>query len=175
LIFRVRLACGLAAAVTLFAAAAASAQEAAPSIDTASQSLKRQALELNRDLLVLQEKTLYPAPTQIAVFLAMDLGIFFELQSVKLEIDGREVGQHRYTPAESTALVRGGTQRLYIGNIADGPHELVAVFGGHTAHSVIRRALKLDFDKQPGTRLLELRVSDGENRQEPAFSAQVRQ
>ena len=159
----------------LLAIAQASAQDTAPSIDAASQALKRQALELNRDLLVLQEKTLYPAPTQLAVFVAMDLGVFFELQSVKLEIDGHEVGQHRYTPAESKALVRGGTHQLYIGNIDNGTHELVAVFGGRTAHAAVRRGLKFDFDKQPGTRLLELRVSDGESRQEPAFSAQVRQ
>jgi len=174
LIDRVALRRGLAATALLFAAAQACAQDTAASIDAESQNLKRQALELNRDLLVLQEKNLFPAQTQLSVFVSADLGIFFELQSVKLEIDGHEVAQHPYSPAESRALVRGGTHQLYIGNIAEGPHQLVAVFKGRTEHSAIRRGFSMNFDKQPGTRLLEIRIRDGEARQEPAFTGQVR-
>jgi hypothetical protein len=143
-------------------------------LDDDSQNLKRDILNLDRDLRVLEEKTLYPAPTQVAVFVAMDIGAFFKLENVRVEIDGREIAQHAYTEAETSALVRGATQQLYVGNAAPGTHQLIAIFTGRGPHDrAYRRAASLDFDQNSGPRNIELRVGDGENRQQPYFAASL--
>src|SRR5271165_1853968 len=116
------------------AAPAASAAEAqapdAKSLDQEVQGLKKDVVELNKDLFVLEEELLFPANTQVAVFLSMDVGDFFSLDSVQLKIDQKEVIDYLYTPREVDALLKGGVQRLYVGNLKVGPHELVAFFNG---------------------------------------------
>ena len=87
-------------------------------------------VDLNRDLFVLEEELLFPANTQVAVFLSMDVGDFFALDSVQLKIDQKEVINYLYTPREVEALLKGGVQRLYLGNLKVGKHELVAFFTG---------------------------------------------
>jgi hypothetical protein len=90
------------------------------------QNLKKQVLELNRDLFLLEEELLFPSNTQVSVFLSMDVGTFFQLDSVSVKLDGKEVASYLYTPREIDALIRGGVQRIHIGNIKNGEHELVA-------------------------------------------------
>ncbi|MFT3929972.1 MAG: hypothetical protein QM709_06705 [Spongiibacteraceae bacterium] len=41
-----------------------------------AQDIKKQALELNRDLFSLEEELLFPANTQVAVFVSLDTGEF---------------------------------------------------------------------------------------------------
>ena len=55
------------------------------------QNLKQQVLELNRDLFLLEEELLFPSNTQVSIFLSMDVGEFFQLDSVTLKIDGKDV------------------------------------------------------------------------------------
>src|SRR6185437_1851030 len=105
------------AAVAAPEAATSSPPAATPPVDEQVQSLKSDVLDLNRDLFVLEQELLYPANTQVAVFVAMDAGTFFALDSVQLKIDGKEVADYLYTPREVHALVQGGVQRLYVGNL----------------------------------------------------------
>ncbi len=79
---------------------------------------------------MLEEELLFPANTQVAVFVSMDVGDFFALDSVTLKIDNHEVSNYLYTPREVAALLKGGVQRLYVGNLKAGAHELVALFTG---------------------------------------------
>src|SRR5262245_28814828 len=51
------------------------------SLDQEVQSLKKEVLDLNRELFVLEEELLFPANTQVAVFVSMDVGEFFALDS----------------------------------------------------------------------------------------------
>ena len=60
----------------------------------------------------------------------MDIGDFFSLDSVQLKIDNKVVSNYLYTRREVEALHRGGVQRLYMGNLKTGEHELVAIFTG---------------------------------------------
>ena len=55
----------------------------AESLDSEVQDLKGAVLDLNRELFMLEEELLYPANTQVAVFLSMDIGEFFALDSVQ--------------------------------------------------------------------------------------------
>ncbi|HMB74654.1 MAG TPA: AraC family transcriptional regulator, partial [Gammaproteobacteria bacterium] len=104
-------------------------------LDEEVQDLKKLAVDLNRDLFLLEEELLFPANTQVAVFVSMDVGEFFGLDSVELTLDGEDVTNYLYTDREVTALHRGGVQRLYLGNLRAGEHELVAVFTGEGPHT----------------------------------------
>ncbi len=47
---------------------------------------------------------LFPASTQIAVFVSMDVGTFFALDSVQIKVDDKEVANYLYTARELEAL-----------------------------------------------------------------------
>ena len=134
------------------------------------QDLKKQVLELNRDLFLLEEELLFPSNTQVSIFLSMDVGEFFQLDSVTLKIDGKEVANYLYTEREFEALVRGGVQRLHIDNLRSGEHELVAFFTGKGPHDRdYRRGATLTFDKGIGAKYVELEITDRVKKQQPEF------
>jgi hypothetical protein len=143
-------------------------------LDGDVQSLKQEVLELNRELFILEEELLFPANTQVAVFVSMDTGNFFSLDSVQLTIDDKKVSNYLYTRREVEALYQGGVQRLYLGNLKAGEHELVAVFTGTGPHGRdYRRATSLNFEKGMGARFLELSIADSGASLQPEF--QVRE
>ncbi|TGD75628.1 AraC family transcriptional regulator [Mangrovimicrobium sediminis] len=134
------------------------------------QDIKQQTLQLNRDLFILEEELLYPTNTQMAVYLSVDIGTFFALDAVKLSIDGTVVANYLYTERQVDALQRGGIHRLYLGNVKNGPHEVVAVFTGKGPQDRdYRRATSLVVEKTAGAKNLELQISDSEARQQPEF------
>ncbi len=134
------------------------------------QNLKKQVLELNRDLFLLEEELLFPSNTQVSVFLSMDVGTFFQLDSVSVKLDGKEVANYLYTPREIEALIRGGVQRIHIGNIKNGEHELVAFFTGKGPHGRdYRRGATSTIKKGLGPKYVELQIVDSTNNQQPEF------
>ena len=140
------------------------------SLDQEVQALKKEVLDLNRELFVLEEDLLFPANTQVAVFVSMDVGEFFGLDSVELKIDDKTVANYLYTERESEALLKGGVQRLFIGNLKAGEHELVAVFTGQGPHTRdYRRGASLMFEKGIGPKYIELTISDRQTKQQPEF------
>ncbi len=139
-------------------------------VDQDVQALKKQLIDLNRDLFKLEEELLYPASTQVAVFLSVDVGTFFALDSVTLKVDDKEVANYLYTDREVQALHRGGVQKLYLGNLKAGSHEIVAFFTGKGPHERdYRRGTTLKVDKTVGARYVELRISDREASLQPEF------
>ena len=143
-------------------------------LDTRVQETKNDVIELNRDLLVLEEELLFPANTQVAIFVSMDVGKLFELDSVQIKLDDHEVAGYLYTLAEVTALHRGGVQRLYLGNLRSGSHELVALFTGKGPHDRdYRRGATVKFDKGTDPRYIELQIKDSTGALQPEFSVKV--
>lgn len=139
-------------------------------LDQQIQDLKKDVVDLNRDLFVLEEELLFPANTQVAVFVSMDVGEFFSLDSITLKIDNRDVMNYLYTPREVAALLKGGAQRLYVGNLKAGEHELIALFNGKGPNErTYRRAAALKFEKGVGAKYLELKVTDHARTQQPEF------
>jgi hypothetical protein len=139
-------------------------------LDADVQDLKKQVLDLNRDLFLLEEELLFPSNTQVAVFVSMDVGEFFALDSVELKVDDKDVANYLYTEREAEALIKGGVQRLFIGNLKAGEHELVAVFSGEGTHTRdYRRGASLKFEKGIGPKYIELTISDRESKQQPEF------
>jgi hypothetical protein len=162
-------------------AAAPPADAAAPSdaatpppdtrgLDQEVQGLKKDVVDLNRELFVLEEELLFPANTQVAVFVSMDVGDFFALDSVTLKIDQKEVINYLYTPREVEALLKGGVHRLYLGNLKVGKHELVAFFSGKGPNDRdYKRGATLKFEKGIGAKYLELKINDRQRKQQPEF------
>jgi hypothetical protein len=151
-------------------AAAGGEGSATRSLDEQIQDLKKDVVDLNKDLFMLEEELLFPANTQVAVFVSMDVGDFFALDSISLKIDSHEVSNYLYTPREVTALLKGGVQRLYVGNLRSGQHELIALFNGKGPHErAYRRAASVRFEKGVGAKYLELKITDHERAQQPEF------
>jgi hypothetical protein len=159
---------------TVLLASPADATEAAAEVRTVDQdvqALKKELVALNRDLFRLEEELLYPASTQVAVFLSVNVGTFFALDSVQLKVDGKEVANYLYTQREVEALHRGGVQKLYLGNLKSGEHELVAVFTGKGPHERdYRRGTTLKFEKAVGAKYVELRITDRDAALQPEFA-----
>jgi hypothetical protein len=152
---------------------AAPAAEGAPDtrgLDQEIQDLKKDVVDLNKDLFILEEELLFPANTQVAVFLSMDVGTFFALDTVTLKIDQKEVINYLYTPRELEALLKGGVQRLYLGNLKVGQHELVAFFNGKGPNErAYKRGASLRFEKGVGAKYLELKIDDRQRKLQPEF------
>ncbi len=104
-------------------------------LDQEVQSMKKDVIDLNKDLFVLEEELLFPANTQVAVYVSMDVGTFFALDSVTVKIDNKQVKNYLYTAREADALLKGGVQQIYLGNLKVGKHELVAFFTGKGCRS----------------------------------------
>jgi hypothetical protein len=139
-------------------------------LDEEVQALKKEVVDLNRDLFVLEEELLFPANTQVAVFLSVDVGDFFALDSLTLKIDQKEVANYLYTPREVDALLKGGVHRLYLGNLKVGQHELVAFFSGKGPNDRdYKRGATIKFEKGIGAKYLELKINDRQRRMQPEF------
>jgi hypothetical protein len=134
------------------------------------QTLKKQVLELNRDLFMLEEELLFPSNTQVSVFVSMDVGEFFQLDSVQVKIDGKEVADYLYTQREIEALIRGGVQRIHIGNLRTGEHELVAFFTGKGPKGRdYKRGATTTIKKGLGPKYVELKIVDQTKNFQPEF------
>jgi hypothetical protein len=148
----------------------AASDASARTLDEEVQELKQLAVDLNRDLFLLEEELLYPSSTQVAIFVSMDVGEFFALDSVELKLDDKDVTNYLYTEREVDALHRGGVQRVYVGNLRAGEHELVAVFTGEgTYEREYRRGASLSFEKGIGPKYIELTITDREASLQPEF------
>lgn len=155
-------------------AAPAASAPAPASLDDRVQDAKSDVIRLNRDLMVLEEELLFPANTQVAIFVSMDVGKLFLLDSVRVKLDDKDVAGYLYTPAEVQALHRGGVQRLYIGNLKAGTHELVAFFTGKGPHDRdYKRGATIKIDKGSEPKYIELQIKDSTGKLQPEFEVKV--
>jgi hypothetical protein len=156
------------------AAVAGARADAGANLDAEMENVKRELLTLKRDLVIIEEELLYPASSQVAVYLAMDVGEFFALDALTLKVNGKQVAHHLYTERESDALFRGGVQKLYVGNVKQGPNELVAFFTGRGPQGRdFRRATSIDFEKSFEPTYVELGITDSTANFQPEFTARV--
>ncbi len=140
-------------------------------LDETVQELKKDVVDLNKELFVLEEELLFPANTQVAVFVSMDIGEFFALDALTLKIDNKEVANYLYTPREAEALLKGGVHRVYLGNLKVGEHQLVAFFSGKGPNQRdYKRGANLKFEKGVGAKYLELKITDRQRKAQPEFA-----
>jgi hypothetical protein len=155
-------------------APAAAPAPASGGLDDRIQDAKADVIRLNRDLMVLEEELLFPANTQVAIFVSMDVGTLFALDSVRVKLDDKDVAGYLYTPSEVQALHRGGVQRLYMGNLKAGTHELVAFFTGKGPHDRdYKRGATIKIDKGTDPKFIELQIKDSTGKLQPEFEVKV--
>jgi hypothetical protein len=99
-------------------------------LDEQVQEIKSDVLSIAAELDGLEERLLYPSNTQVAVFVELDEGDEFRLDSVQIQLNGNLVAHHIYSFKELEALQKGGVQRIFTGNVPTGEHELEVVVAG---------------------------------------------
>jgi hypothetical protein len=138
------------------------------------ESLKNEVIELNRDLFILEEDLLFSANTQVSVFVSLDADEFFQLDSVQLKLDDKIVSNYLYTEREIKALKRGGVQRLYIGNLTSGEHEITAFFTGQgPAGRDYKRGTTKTIEKSDYAKYIELKIVGNSSKEQPDFEVKV--
>ncbi len=146
----------------------------AETLDGDVEEVKKSLLELKRDLAVLEEDLLYPASSQVAIYLSMDLSDFFELDAVSLRLNGKEVHHALYTESQVQALYRGAIQKLFVGNVRQGENRLTAFFYGKgPSGRDYKRAATVSFTKSFEPTYIELAIIDSMQKYQPEFRALV--
>ncbi|MDX1693300.1 MAG: AraC family transcriptional regulator [Ketobacteraceae bacterium] len=135
------------------------------------QALKSSIIALNKDIRTLEEDMLFPANTQMTVFVSLDVGTFFTLETAKLKLDGKLVTTHIYSGHEVEAMANSGIHRLYVGNISNGDHEVTAFFTGKGPHGrPFKRGTSLKVSKTSGSKYVELHIGDSSSKEQPEFT-----
>jgi hypothetical protein len=125
------------------------------------EQLKSQVLQLNRELFILEEDLLFPASTQVALFVSVDTGKFFAIDSIEVKINDKDVAGFLYTKRQREALEQGGIQKLYLGNLKIGQYQLTAIFTGVDPEGrMVKRATEYQFKKDDETLMIELKIMD---------------
>jgi hypothetical protein len=137
-------------------------------LDEQVQEVKSDVLAISAELSRLEEKLLYPSGTQVAIFIALAKGDSMRLDAVRLQIDGRLVAHHIYSSKELEALRKGGVQRIYVGNVATGDHQLeVLVDGKLKGGADFSRTEHFTFRKEVKPKLVELTVAGPDSANNP--------
>ena len=145
---------------TAFADTAPADSSAMRSLDEQVQQVKSDVLDIASELALLEEQLLYPANTQLAIFLALDPEQDLRVDAVHITLNGEQATHHIYSFQEVDALHRGGVQRLYTGNIPRGEHALdVAVVGKAVNGDDFSHAHSFTFRKDVEPRMLGLTLS----------------
>ena len=132
------------------------------SLDEKVQSLKRDVIDLSKDLSHLQDELLTPASTKLSVFVSLDQQNSVKLDSMQLQLDNHTVANYLYNGDEQQALLRGGVQRLFLGNVTVGPHQLTASFIAKDAAGQEKRgSINSNFQKSLAAKFVELKISKG--------------
>ena len=137
-------------------------------LDEQVQEVKSDVLSIAAELNQLEEKLLYPSGTQVAIFVALAKGDQMRLDAVRLEIDGQLVAHYIYSAKELDALRKGGVQRIYVGNVATGDHQLnVFVDGKLKAGADFSRTEHFTFHKEVKPKLVEVTMAGPDSGKTP--------
>lgn len=94
------------------------------SLDDHVQDAKSAALSIAAELKMLEERLLYPSGTQVSIYLSIARQAGVQPSAVAIQINGEPATNHIYDAKELEALQKGGVQKLYVGNLTEGRHEL---------------------------------------------------
>ena len=151
---------------TLSAAEESNRTRRQQSLDEEVQQLKEEVLRIDQELRRLEERLVYPASSQMALFLSLEPAEGFNLDSVEVRLDDKPFTSHIYEFRELEALLDGGVQRLRVANVTAGPHRLEVSIDGITAYDTEYRVSEsFEFEKTAGPRLIELRLVNTGSRQ----------
>jgi hypothetical protein len=149
--------------VLLFLAGQGQLNAAPVGLDSGLQLLKQQALELERDVLILEEQLEQP----LVIYFSMEMEKRFRLESLDILLDGKPLKSLEYSGATLKALRKGGAQQVYRGAIEVGEHELIAYYRNNRDY---QRGAKIRFHKKTKPTFIEIIIRQqpqSESRQQP--------
>src|SRR5262245_11866007 len=129
-------------------------------LDEQIQEIKSDVLRITAELSQLEEKLLYPSGTQVAIFVSLVKGDTMRLDAVRLKIDGQLAAHYIYSLKELEALRKGGVQRVYVGNVATGDHQLEVLVDGKLENGAdFSRTERFTFRKEVKPKLVGLTLA----------------
>lgn len=132
-------------------------------------NLKGQALSTQRDLDLLKRELTH-SHDQLLVYLKVDIDTRFELLEAKLSVNGRIVKQHHYSPADITALRKGGTQPLAALPLAQGEHRLdVYIKAINQNNLTFEQRDSISLTKSSTSKIVSIRLLDNLSTQQYRF------
>jgi hypothetical protein len=127
-----------------------------PSVNSKIQKLKKRAEQLHKDLATLEADLLYPASSQMAVYVSITHPSF-DLDSLKMTINGEEATSYLYSDEQVSAFSQGGVQQLYLDNVAPGYFEIeISINGTNDESSPTNFLISERFHKDDTALALEL-------------------
>ena len=137
-------------------------------LDEQVQEIKSDVLGIAEELSRLEEKLLYPSGTQVAIFIALSEGDPMRLDAVRLQIDGQLVAHYIYSSKELEALRKGGVQRVYVGNVETGDHQLAVLVDGKLESGAdFSRTERFAFRKEVKPKLVGLTLAEPDSGNTP--------
>lgn len=128
-------------------------------LDEQVQDIKTDVLGISAELNQLEEKLLFPSNTEVSVFVSLDKEAGFEPDAVQLKLDEKNVAHHIYSFKEVEALLAGGVQRIYTGNVRTGEHSVEVDVIGKSSGSKKTYTATHAVNKGVGPKLVEIRLS----------------
>ncbi|MDH3626711.1 MAG: hypothetical protein OEV00_00070 [Acidobacteriota bacterium] len=129
-------------------------------LDEQVQEIKSDVLEITEELSRLEEKLLYPSGTQVAFFVRLTEDNTARVDAVRLQVDGRLVAHYLYSARELEAMRKGGVQRLWVGNVATGTHDIeIVVDGKLTDGEDFNSTQRFTVDKGVGPKLVGMALA----------------
>ena len=149
-------------------AVADSYREQMKGLDEQVQEIKSDVLSIDAELSRLEERLLYPSNTHLALFVGLEQGNPLRLDAMHVAIDGQQVAHYIYSFKELEALRKGGVQRIYVGNVATGEHQLeVLVDGKLEGGADFNRTERFAFRKDVKPKLVGLTLSGPDSGKAP--------
>ncbi len=140
-----------------------------------ASSVTTKAREIKRDLAAFEEELLSATPNQVHVFLVIDEGDFFSVNTLNVQLNKQPIAKIRYSPLETNALSKGAVHPLYSNDtLPPGNYQLIAEIQGLDAQkSRFRRRITHDFVKKKNKPVfIALKVKNQLKRLKPVFIIQ---
>ena len=93
------------------------------------------------------------------MFVSLEKNAGFKPDAVQLKLDDKDVAHHIYSFKEVEALLAGGVQRVYTGNIRTGDHRVQVSVVGKSGGSKETKTTSHTIAKGVGPKFVEIRVS----------------
>jgi hypothetical protein len=130
--------------------------------------------DVNKELSELQEILFNPEKSQLAVLLSVEAPSNFKLNSVNIYIDNRKKKTYLFTERESKALVNNAIQKIYVGDLSEGEHNIkaqITTIGDNKQNHEISSSSKLT--KTNTTKFVELKISKSEQQDLPVLNIKI--
>ena len=140
-------------------------------LDSEIQAIKAEILEINQEILLLEEASLYPQGEQLVILVSIATGDPVAPERIILRLDDETVAQHDYSGSEVNAMQQSGVHRLYAGKLNDGEHQLDISLSGTLARDKdFRHQHSVTITKRIGRKFVELQVGLGKDASKPGVT-----